>query len=354
MSTTFGITVITTLSTTFTFTNSVNSDTFNVTGPTTTTHQSPVDGKTIIWIVTDSSGSQYNAYPPFISTSVPCEFTITAPCTTDDGTNKCVRFINASGSTAVITNLPEPNIDELTTLYIVSGTNQQTASLPIGSTWRLPDGEQFTVTSTNEYVLYPIIIQNLTYHTYMTNYKQYSTITNIGILGGLFLIGFCILLFFVKRNNNTQNATTTAAAENLDATITAALTSPSGGGKGWFLMFLAFLYFCAAVIAFTAMYVANSSKYATYEQCSAKDGFGLIWRWAVPSQWLKKQACILFGFCECVSDAMEATCNSFAVTNNTFTWDETAAAQSIDINDSCFCCSSSGCVDINSQVCSSR
>ena len=305
------------------------------------------------WIITDSTGLQYNAYPPLSTSGSNITFTVTTPCTsvsTPQNDLICVMFNNITSKIATITNVPEPGIDAKEALYV--STRLQSALLPDGTTWALPDMTQFVVSGNHLYFKYPVVIMDTnTTNNFETTYKPYVTLNGIFGLGGGFIGSGIMLVIFFKMLSSPKLKKPDDTTGNIMPDLQTIETPKTGKKWLYFLYFLLFVYISVATLLFVAAGYILESKYATYDQCSAKDGFGVIWRWATPTSTIKKILCTVFGSCECSSNVLENMCIEASATEGTFEWDSNAAAQSTDIHNTCFCCAGKKCIDINNNTC---
>jgi len=324
--------------------------------PPTITQQQTISANSLLWTAQNGGGIQYGGFPAITTNGTNITFTINNICS---DSNVCVYFINNTGNAAILTNIPGPGLTAYNPIAIIPGN--QRISLPDQSVWSSPflltNNQTFTVQSTENYPIYPIILNTQITHVYEKNYRPYMSVSAVLCLMILFYCVTVILFIWSLVSKSSSGTPSTQAQNTTAANPIAALlqNTPSGSSVNGKIMFMSFLFLLAALYL-TLVYVSVSgTKNATYAQCAAKDGFGTDWRWATPitgkmwsTKWPfigTKSLCSIFGLCECVSDVGENTCNNFALNYPGYVWDRAAAAKSIT-DTSCFCCvNGSACVD---------
>jgi hypothetical protein len=333
----------------------------NLTVQPTTTSPYTISANSLLWTAQNGGGVQYGGFPAMTTNGSNITYTINNPCS---DSNVCVYFINNTGSSVVLTNIPGVGLTVYNPIAVIPGN--QRISLPDKSVWTSPflltTNQTFTVSSTENYPIYPIVLNTYLSHVYETKYRPYMS--ENAILG-LMITFYCVtvVLFIWSLVSNSENKSNqpnqpsqpnqqnqSTQAQN---PIAALLQNNSGPGVNGKVMFVSFLFLLVALYL-TLVYVSVAGRQnATYAQCAAKDGFGSVWRWATPTGvWSTtwpfvgaKSLCSIFGLCECVSDIGENTCRNYALNYPGYEWNRVAAAKSVT-NGSCFCCvNGSACVD---------
>lgn len=114
-------------------------------------------------------------------------------------------------------------------------------------------------------------------------------------------------------------------------------TSASNGGLVFLSVFCGFL--TLVLIVFWLFAFGPLSPDISYQDCAAKDGFGIYWNWVKPKSKWRRFLCSVFGACECAADGLAVSCNQGGTTSEwQYRWDEKSARKSTSKTNKCFCC----------------